>query len=106
MRVGKHLRERRLVRHVVHDAHRGTVSRAVRDAVTRVEHVADQQRRAVVEAVDVGAGVRVSEVEPLRHLLLGIVGVAVKLQLVGEQVAEVAEQVAGRTGVRRSGATH
>ena len=72
---------------------RGTVSRAVRDAVTRVEHVADQQCRAVVEAVDVGAVVRVSEVEPFGHLLLGIVGVTVHLHLVGEQVTNVTEQL-------------
>ena len=45
------------------------------------------------EAVDVGAVVRIPEVEPLRHLLLRVVGVPVDLHPVGEQVAEIAEQL-------------
>ena len=93
VRLREHLGQGRLVRPVVHDPHGGAVGGPVGDAVACVEHVADEQRLAVVEAVDVGAVVRVPEVEPLRHLLLRVVGVPVELHPVGEQVAEVAEQL-------------
>ena len=79
-----------------------------------------------VEAVDVVPIVGVPKVEPLRHLLARVVRVAVELQAVAEQTAEVAEQlqvvldgrvapdlrrvrhvgVAGRDERRRVGALH
>ena len=91
--IREHPRPGCLVRHVVPDPHRGAVRRAVDDAVAGVQRVADQQRLAVVEAVDVGPVVGIPEVESFRHLLLGVVGVAVELHAIGEQLAEVAEEL-------------
>ena len=93
VRVGSHLRQGRRVRPVVGNRHRGTVRRAVADAVERVERVADEERPAAVEAEDVGARIGIPEVEPLRRRPAGVVGVSVELQPVGVQVAEVAEQL-------------
>ena len=93
VRVGQYLRQGRLVRPVVGNRHRRTARRAVADAVLRVQYVADEQRLPAVEAEDVGAGIGIPVVEPLRRGLLGVVGVAVRLHPVGEQVAEVAEQL-------------
>ena len=93
VRVLEHPRQGGLVRHVVGDAHGGAVGRSVDDAVTRIQHVRDHQRLALVEAVDVGPVVGIPEIETFRHLFLGVVGVAVELHAVGEQVAEVAEEL-------------
>ena len=88
--VGEHLRQRYLIRHVVGDPHGGTVGRP---HAPGGEHVADEQRLSTVERVDVLPRVGIPEVEALGHLLVRVVGVAVELHAVGEQVAEVAEQL-------------
>ena len=93
VRVVEHPRQGRLIRPVGGDLHGGTASRAVPNAVARVEHVANEQRLTAVETEDVGPRIGVPVVEPLRRRLVRVVGVAVELQAVGMQVAEVAEQL-------------
>ena len=45
------------------------------------------------ERVDVLPRVGIPEIKSLRHLLVGVVGVPVELHTVGEQIAEVGEQL-------------
>ena len=78
------------VGHVVGDPHHGAVGRA---HAAGLEDVADEQGLAAVEAVDALPRVGVPEEEALGDLLVGVVGVAVELHAVGEQVAEIAEEL-------------
>ncbi len=89
--VGEHLRQRVRIWHVVGDPHGGgTVGRS---HAFGGEHVADEQRPSAVERVDVLPRVGIPEVEALGHFLVRVVGVAVELHAIGEQIAEVAEQL-------------
>ena len=88
VRVVEHLLQGDRVGDVIGDGHRRAVRRA---GACRHERVADQQRLAAVEAEDAALRVRVSEEEAAGHFFTCVVGVAVDLQAVVEQVSEVPE---------------
>ena len=84
--------------HVAGDRHRGAARRAF---AACGRHVADEQGAAAVAAEHPAAGVRVPEVEERQHVAARVAGVAVGLHAVGEQVAEVGEELEVVVDLRR-----
>ena len=90
MRVVEDRPERRGIRHVAGDRHRGAARRAL---AARGQHVADEQRAAPVVAEHAAAGVGIPEVVERQHVAARVARMAVRLHAVGEQVAEVGEEL-------------
>ena len=90
MRVVEDRPERVGIRHVGGDRHRGTARRAL---AARGQHVADEQRAAAVVAEHPAAGVGIPEVVERQHVPACVARVGVRLHAVGEQVAQVGEEL-------------
>ena len=99
VRVVEDLSEHGRIGHVVRNRHRGAVRRA---NAARRQHVADEQGPAAVVAEHAAAGVRIPVVVEREHVPARIVRVAVRLHAVGEQVAEVGEELEVVLDIRRS----